>query len=283
MTPEAYWRVLKKNHPDLSEQEYWFLLCDVWGCSRAHLIGKEISTVEWGSITSKIERLAQGEPLAYILGYVDFLDCSYQVSKDVLVPRSDTEWWMATLLQQWGERDHPAHILDLGTGSGVLLLSALRHFPQAKGLGVDIDPGACALAYRNAKALQLTDRASFVESHWLTNVSGSFDLVLCNPPYIAHDDEEVEWRAKHYEPAHALFAEQQGMEAFVEILATLPVFLKPSSYVVFECGHLQAQAVRQLMMQAGCNGVDILHDGAGHQRALMGRWGLHGNEFFPMA
>lgn len=78
-------------------------------------------------------------------------------------------------------------------------------------------------------------------------------------------------------------AEQQGMEAFVEILATLPVFLKPSSYVVFECGHLQAQAVRQLMMQSGCNGVDILHDGAGRQRALMGCWGLHGNEFFPMA
>jgi len=214
-----------------------------------------------------IERRMAHEPVAYIVGYRDFWTIRLKVGPGVLIPRPDSETLIEAALSRIGNRGAPLRLLDLGTGPGTLLLALLSEFPEAVGLGVDASPAALALAGENARALGLADRAVFREGDWAVDVAGDFDLVLCNPPYIA-DSEELMRDVADHEPTGALFAGADGLDDYRRIIPDLPRLLAPGGLAVLEIGHRQRISVSELAEAAGF-AVACRQDLGGRDRALL--------------
>ncbi len=211
-----------------------------------------------------VARRAAGEPVAYITGRKSFWTLELEVTPAVLVPRPETETLIETALALL-ERP-PARILDLGTGSGALLLAALSAWPHALGLGVDRSLPALAVARRNAERLGLAARARFIAGDWGRALAGPFDLVLANPPYVATGGP-VEAAVAAFEPAIALFAGPDGLDAYRALLPDVARLLAPGGLAVLELGAGQAPAVAALAAAAGLRG-GTRADLAGHARAL---------------
>ncbi|KAH7460259.1 Release factor glutamine methyltransferase [Phytophthora ramorum] len=176
---------------------------------------RKLTSQEATALQLSVERRLKGEPLAYVLGRREFWSLDFAVTQDTLIPRSDSEVLIETLVEQFN-RETPLRILDIGTGSGCLLLSALSEFPQATGVGVDISPGALAVAERNARSNQLGGRTEFRlrDLQTLTGVREEdefyqrFDVILCNPPYIpTRELDLVGADVLEYEPHLALFSD----------------------------------------------------------------------------
>ena len=214
-----------------------------------------------------IERRMAHEPVAYIVGYRDFWTIRLKVGPGVLIPRPDSETLIEAALSRIGDRGAPLRLLDLGTGPGTLLLALLSEFPEAVGLGVDASPVALALAGENARALGVADRAAFREGDWAVDVAGDFDLVLCNPPYIA-DSEELMRDVADHEPTGALFAGADGLADYRRIIPDLPRLLAPGGLAVLEIGHRQRISVSELAEAAGF-AVACRQDLGGRDRALL--------------
>jgi release factor glutamine methyltransferase len=211
------------------------------------------------------------EPVALILGMREFWSLPLAVTPDVLVPRPESETLVEAAIAAKSSRA-PAAILDLGTGSGALLLAALSHWPRARGLGIDRSAAALAVALDNAARLGFADRAAFRQldwtaTGWIAALGGPFDLVLANPPYVPTDAELMPEVADH-EPADALFAGADGLDAHRILLPAMPQLLAPAGVAVLEFGAGQALAVRAL---AGATGLTarILPDLAGRPRAIV--------------
>src|SRR4051812_20161064 len=148
-----------------------------------------------------LARRAAREPLAYILGSREFWSLDFAVGPDVLVPRPDSEALIEEALRRFPDRDAPLRGLDLGTGSGCLLLAFLSERPAAQGVGADISPAALGVAAQNAAALRLEKRTRFVHSDWMEKISGRFDAIFINPPYIAQGElSTLEPEVARYEP-----------------------------------------------------------------------------------
>ncbi len=213
-----------------------------------------------------VRRRAAREPLAYILGRKEFWGLEFKVSPATLIPRPDTE----TLVEAVVARGvAPARVLDLGTGTGCLLLAVLSEFPAAFGVGVDISPAAAALAAGNAKALGLAGRAAFCVSDWDAALSGGFDLVLSNPPYIPGADiPGLMPEVARFEPASALDGGADGLDAYRRIIAALPRLLAAGGAAVLELGVGEAPPVSALAEQAGF-GVATRADLGGVPRAII--------------
>ena len=216
-----------------------------------------------------LARRAAREPLALILGRQEFWSLSFAVSPATLIPRADSEAVVEAALAARPEPAAPFRVLDLGTGTGCLLLAVLHERPAAWGAGVDLSPDAARLAARNAGALGLASRSAFVCADWDAPLRGRFDLVLSNPPYvqtaaIAGLMPEV---ARH-EPARALDGGADGLAAYRRILARLPALLAPSGVAVLELGEGQSEAVGALAAAAGLPRQDTRRDLAGIARAL---------------
>lgn len=207
------------------------------------------------------------EPVAYILGYRDFWTIRLKVAPGVLIPRPDSETLIEAALSRIDDRDAPLRLLDLGTGPGTLLLALLSELPETAGLGVDASPAALALAGENAEALGMADRAVFRESDWASEVAGDFDLILCNPPYIA-DSEALMPDVADYEPAGALFAGADGLDDYRRIIPDLGRLLAPGGAAILEIGHRQRISVSQLAEKAGF-AVTCKQDLGGRDRALL--------------
>ena len=216
-----------------------------------------------------IARRMAHEPIAYILGYRDFWTIRVEVGPGVLIPRPDSETLIETCLELHRVRGAgwPTAILDLGTGPGTLLLAALSEFPAATGLGIDASECALAYARDNAAALGLADRASFRAGDWATGVTGPFDLILCNPPYIAASEPLMPDIADH-EPASALFAGADGLDDYRRIIPDLPRLLAPGGAAILEIGHMQRISVSELAHAAGF-AVTCRQDLGGRDRALL--------------
>ena len=219
-----------------------------------------------------VARRAAREPLAYIIGSAPFWTFEVAVSPATLIPRADSETLITAALAAITERATLGRVLDLGTGTGCLLLAVLVEFPAAWGLGVDRSPQACALAARNAAALGLDGRCAMLcadWADWAAPLAGGFDLVLANPPYIptaviAGLMPEV----SRHEPRAALDGGADGLTAYRTLIAALPILLRPDGLAVFELGAGQAEAVAGLAEAAGwCTGIRL--DSGGHRRALM--------------
>ncbi|RZJ15424.1 MAG: peptide chain release factor N(5)-glutamine methyltransferase [Haliea sp.] len=215
-------------------------------------------------------RRAAGEPLAYIVGHKEFFGLDLAVDARVLVPRPDTETLVDWALETLATPGMPAaaQVLDLGTGSGAIALALKKTRPALEVTAVDASAGALALATRNARRLGLP--VTFIEGNWLENVSGHFDLIASNPPYVAADDPHL--AALAHEPASALAAGPDGLDDLRTIIAQAPAQLKPRGWLLLEHGYNQAEAVRELLVQRGFDAVQSRADLAGIDRCSGGCW-----------
>jgi release factor glutamine methyltransferase len=205
--------------------------------------------------TALIERRIAGEPVARIVGRTEFFGLEFAVGPETLVPRPDSETVVEVALAfagKDGNRHRPLSILDLGTGSGILLLSLLSHLPHATGVAVDMAPGALSVARENAAALGLTERLHLVLGNWGSALTGGFDIVVANPPYIdtgtiRHLQVEV---ARH-DPYIALDGGQDGLDCFRAILSDLDRLLADHGRGFVEIGLAQADAFETIAQDSG--------------------------------
>ena len=216
-----------------------------------------------GEYASFIDRRLAHEPVAYIVGTRGFWTIDLDVTPDVLIPRPDSETLIDAAVAHFGDAG-PARILDLGTGSGALLLAALDQWPEATGVGVDASEAALAVAGRNATRIA-PGRADMRLGDWATGIEELFDLVLCNPPYV-EADAELDPQVRDYEPGAALFAGADGLSAY-RVLA--PQLARVTGGIAsIEIGATQAEAVTILLRNEGFS-VTCRKDLAGRDRCLI--------------
>jgi release factor glutamine methyltransferase len=210
------------------------------------------------------------EPVSRILGRREFWSLEFRITPAVLDPRPDSETLIEAALACFPDRAAPLAVLDLGTGSGCLLLAALHEYPHAAGLGIDASEKALAVAAENAERLGLGARAQFARGDWGRDLGARFDLVLCNPPYIAEGERaSLAPEVARHDPPAALFAGADGLDAYREILPDLPRLLAPGGTALFEMGASQAAAVSGLARAAGLAVADIRPDLAGRERCAV--------------
>ncbi|HEU0065734.1 MAG TPA: peptide chain release factor N(5)-glutamine methyltransferase [Sphingomonas sp.] len=212
-----------------------------------------------------LDRRRAGEPIAYIVGTRDFWSIDLRVGPGVLIPRPDSETLIEVAVAHFGRRG-PRTILDLGTGSGALLLAALAEWPDATGVGIDASPGSVAQAQANADRLGLAPRARIVAGDW-SGTGDAYDLVLCNPPYIAIG-EPLARDVRDHEPHRALFAGADGLADYRRIAPLLAAQIAPGGITAIEIGHDQAAAVTALLAAQGLAAA-VRRDLAGHDRCLI--------------
>jgi len=215
-----------------------------------------------------VRKRAQGIPVAYLVGYKDFWTFSLIINQNVLIPRIDTEVLVETALE-YLPQDSSATILDLGTGSGAIALALALERPNSSVVGVDFNPEAVKLAQLNAGRLHV-DNVRFFESNWFSNVSDKFQMIVANPPYIADNSSALEPDVAKHEPASALYAGQDGLDALREILKNLMAYLELGGYFIVEHGYDQSPEVRKLLQHAGLINVLTVNDLAGHPRVSLG-------------
>lgn len=215
-------------------------------------------------LNAALEARAARQPVSQIIGHRLFWGRSFRVTKDVLDPRPETETLVARALSAPYSR-----VLDLGTGSGAILLSLLADRPGATGLGTDISAAALAVAQGNAQTLGVTARADFVLSDWFGSVQGRFDLIVSNPPYIAQAEmDALQPEVRYWEPHAALTPGGDGLDAYRQIAAGVAERLGPGGRVMVEIGPTQAGAVAALFRAAGLAGIQVSPDMDGRDRVV---------------
>ena len=242
------------------------LMAHALGITREALLLARLDVPEPAAFAPFLARRLRHEPIAYITGTRAFWTIELAVGPGVLVPRADSETLIEAAVAHFHDRA-PATILDLGTGPGTLLLAALDQWPEAHGLGIDASPDALTYAARNATALGMTGRAAFRSGHWAAGLTGPFDLILANPPYIG-TDEHLPAEVRDHEPDVALFAGPDGLDAYRIIAPQLRVLLAPGGAAILEIGATQALAVAALLDAEGF-AVALRHDLGGNPRALV--------------
>ena len=217
-----------------------------------------------------LERRKAGEPVAYITGRRAFWNIELHVGPGVLVPRPDSEVLIASAIEHFEGIEGPKRILDLGTGPGTLLLAALDVWPNATGLGVDVSRQALSYASANARRLDFEARVKLLQGNWAEGLVEKFDLILCNPPYVA-EDADLGPGVREFEPDEALFAGREGLDAYRALAPQLPRMLDKGGFAAIEIGSDQAGAVTALLARDGLH-VRIAQDLAGRDRALLLTW-----------
>ena len=214
-----------------------------------------------------IERRGAGEPVAYITGRRGFWNIDLEVGPGALIPRPDSETLIAAAVEHFAGTPGPKRILDLGTGPGTLLLAALDEWPKATGLGIDSSPIALSYAQRNAERLGLSGRAALQLGDWARDVAHRYDLILCNPPYVAADAPTGPGVAD-YEPTEALFAGPDGLDDYRRLAPQLGRVIAPGGLAAIEIGFDQADAVTALFAESGLFS-HLARDLGGRPRALL--------------
>lgn len=216
----------------------------------------------WDMIQRRIDR----EPMSHILGKRMFYGRTFRVTPDVLDPRGDTETLIeAALAVPFKD------VLDLGTGSGCILVTLLAERAEAIGFGGDMSVQALAVAKDNAEALGVLNRCAFEESDWFDGIGGTYDLIVSNPPYIAADEMAGLSPEVLHEPRMALTDGGDGLSCYRIITAGAPDHLNAGGWLMVEIGPTQGQAVKEMFMAAGFNQVGIRHDLDGRDRVVLGQ------------
>ncbi|MCR5874803.1 peptide chain release factor N(5)-glutamine methyltransferase [Phenylobacterium sp. J426] len=230
------------------------------------------------TLADYLARRERREPVSHILGRKGFWKIMLQVTPDVLTPRPDTE-----TVVEYALRDFPEHaawsILDLGVGSGAILLALLAERPAAKGLGIDASEEALAVARDNAAALGLAGRTALLRGDWTAGLAdAAFDLVVSNPPYIASDVlETLEPEVKDFEPRLALEGGADGLDAYRILAPEILRVLRPGGRFAVEIGHDQKEAVEALFHAAGADDVRTIRDLSDRDRVVAGAKKALGN------
>lgn len=213
-----------------------------------------------------VERRLAHEPVSHITGRRDFWTLSLAVTPDVLIPRPDTETLMEAAVAHFRGTAGPRRILDLGTGSGALLLAALDQWPEARGLGIDISAAALDVARGNAQRCGLANRAEFRQGDWFAGLEERFDLILANPPYIRTGTALAPEVAEH-EPHDALFAGPDGLDAYRRIAPNLAARLAPGGLAAIEIGFDQQDDASRLFAGQGLT-ISVSTDLGGRPRCI---------------
>jgi release factor glutamine methyltransferase len=225
------------------------------------------------SIRRAIARRAAGEPVHRILGFREFYGLRLNLSSETLEPRPDTETLVDAVLphlRQLAATVGACRILDLGTGTGAIALALLAEVPAATAVGADISADALATANRNAKENGLSGRFQTVQSDWFEKISGSFHVIVANPPYIPSEElKTLQDEVRNFDPARALDGGADGLDAYRMIAAQAKVYLKAAGRLAVEIGHTQREAVRRLFEAAGFRIVEARKDLAGRDRVLV--------------
>lgn len=222
-----------------------------------------------GRIEALIGRRCRREPVARIVGGREFWSLAFKVGAETLVPRPDSECVVAAALAGLGPRPGAVRLLDLGTGSGCLLLALLDAWPEARGVGVDIASGALAVARDNAQAFGLAGRAAFVCADWGWGLAGGFDVIVANPPYVA--DAVLAGLAPEvavWEPRRALAGGADGLDAMRRVIPRMRALVAPGGRVFMEIGAGQAPAAVAILRQSEFQVVEIKPDLSGIPRCV---------------
>ena len=238
--------------------------------SRDDMSLNEQAFLEWKSLVS---RRVLGEPIAYILGKKGFHNIELQVGPGALIPRPETELLVEIALTEITKLNKPIRVLDLGTGSGAIALSIASAVPLASLIATDQFTEALAIAKQNAQSLKLLDQVQFLLGSWYAALTepSQFDVIVSNPPYIAHQDPHLTQGDLRFEPESALTDYASGLSCLEIIIAGADQHLKPGGLIAIEHGFDQSEAVVELMKMAGLIDVQTHIDLAGHFRAASGR------------
>jgi release factor glutamine methyltransferase len=242
------------------------LMAHALGTTREALLLSHLRDPAPAAFEPLVARRLAHEPIAYILGTRGFWTIDLEVGPGVLIPRPDTETLLDAALAHFGKAG-PKTILDLGTGSGALLLAALDQWPQATGHGRDASPEALVIAARNAARLGLAGRAAFSLGDWAEGLSGPFDLILCNPPYV-EADADLPPDVREWEPPSALLAGPDGLDDYRRLAPEIARLLAPDGIACVEIGATQAAAAGALFEAHGLR-VSVRKDLAGRDRCLV--------------
>lgn len=254
------------------------LLAHAMGCQKIHLYARyhEAPTDEQRTQFRELVRAAaQHEPIAYLIGEREFYSLPFAVTRDVLIPRPETELIVEHALKWMKPREENAfNVMDVGTGSGCIAITIARREPRAFVVATDISEAALGVARRNAERHNVSDRVSFVQAD-LFDIdtgempTGGFDLIVSNPPYVGEQEREsLPANVRDYEPATALFAGETGLDCYRRMAARIGDRLKPAGVLLLEIGEHQSDAVRSLFVEAGIEFVAGHRDLFGVERML---------------
>jgi len=269
----AYFKKRKIDSPRLNAEH---LLVQVLGCKRIDLyleFERELDEAELALLRERVRRRGQGEPLQHLLGTVEFCGRTFLCDKRALVPRPETEQLVELLISKFQFSNPSFRVVDVGTGSGVIVLTLAKEFSEADIFAVDISEEALALALENAKRLGLNDHIRFEKSNLLRDIEGTFDLIVANLPYIAAQDRHILSREVLHDPDVALFSGVHGDELVRELIEQAPARLRQGGMLALEVGLGQSEAL--FSMLAGKNYRDICseNDYSGRPRFLFARYG----------
>ncbi len=252
---------------DSPERDAQVLLAHVMDIDHASLMARRDDTLPQSALYGMDRVIAVRslhQPVSHITGKRSFWNHDFLVNSHVLDPRPDTETLVAAALEQPFD-----NVLDLGTGSGAIILSLLAERPQAMGVATDISAKALDVARRNAGRIGVADRVQFKESDWFEHINGQYDLIVSNPPYIAADEMAgLAPEVRDWEPHLALTPGEDGLLAYRTLAAGLGAHLRPKGRAYFEIGYRQAADVKGIFTQAGFSRLEVVQDMSGHDRVI---------------
>ncbi len=253
---------------DTARLDAELLMAHALGISRSAMLLRAMQDPAPASFGALVKRRAGHEPVAYITGFAEFYGLEIAVSPATLIPRGDSETLIAAALEV---APTDGRALDLGTGSGALLLALLANRADWHGVGVDASAAALAVAAGNAGTLGLADRSAWLRRDWhvpgWADGLGTFDLILCNPPYV-EADAALDRQVRDWEPHCALFAGPQGLDDYRALIPQLGKLIVPGGTMIFEIGASQAERVTAIAAAAGF-AAELRRDLAGRPRALI--------------
>jgi release factor glutamine methyltransferase len=273
----TFGQLLKKGIEYLEDMEIadakvdaWLLMEFIWDIDRSYyFLHRDDMIIEdkRQEYEYLLEQRGRHIPLQYLTHRAYFMGLSFYVDEHVLIPRMDTEVLVETALKYI----YPgAQVLDLCTGSGCILLALLQKRQDCEGVGVDISPEALQVAEKNARRLKVD--TEFIQSDLFSGVSGAFDLILSNPPYIPSCViPDLMEEVREHEPVLALDGREDGLFYYRNIIAEAREYLKPKGRLLFEIGYDQGKAVSDMLSQAGYGQIQVISDLAGQDRVVMGQ------------
>jgi len=258
--------------PREARLEAQILIAHALGVNRAWLIGHDRDSLDAdqdAAVEALLRRRLAGEPVAYLLGEREFYGRPFKVTPDVLIPRPDTELLVELALERL-PRDEALNVLDIGVGSGAVAVSLALERPLCRISGVDISDAALRVARANAEALR-AGVEFFASDAYAALGERRFHLIVSNPPYIAATDPHLRQGDLRFEPPQALASGGDGLDLIRRLVAQAPAHLEAGAWLLLEHGWDQAEAVRDLLREAGFSAVFSARDLAGHERVTGGR------------